>query len=288
MGHGIHEIPLIIFTVLAPASAIAFLLLVIELFRDRASKLGEKDGNRSLIKSMWLVWVVLIVGFVAAGLHLKMPLHAPFALLGIGSSPLTNEVVAGVVFMGLGAVWWLLEFLGKLPPVISRIWAVVAALAGLVFIYFISIAYNIPTVPTWDAFPTQFTLTLIGIVAGPLLAEVVMSLSKLPVDRHRQVSWLAIGGAAAVLFAAGVGMQIVDAGQIRSAFNHAVDLIPLYREILMWSFVLMAIGFIVWGISLFRNWNSPVMFLIGFVILSLGLMAARLLFYSLHMTWGMV
>ncbi len=110
MGSGWHEWPLVIFTVFG--QCVAGALIVMGLVW-----LTEKDDavKTRLVRSMFFLWLVMGIGFLASVLHLGSPLRAFNSLNRVGASALSNEIAAGSVFFAVGGFWWLVSVIGKMP-----------------------------------------------------------------------------------------------------------------------------------------------------------------------------
>ena len=89
------ELPLALFTTLAPAGAGAFIALACVFFA--ASFTDEQ--MRKIDRMMLIPLAAVIVGFACSFAHLASPLNAIHAFAGFGTSPLTNEIVVGSVFV---------------------------------------------------------------------------------------------------------------------------------------------------------------------------------------------
>ncbi len=110
MNAGLHELPLVFFTVLAQSAVGAWLVFTFVL-------LGEKnDKSRAYIhKAMFVILSILGLGFIASVMHLGTPVRAFNSLNRVGESMLSNEIASGAVFFGLAGLYWLIAILGKMP-----------------------------------------------------------------------------------------------------------------------------------------------------------------------------
>ena len=102
MGTGFEHTALAVFTTLAPMGAGAFIALAYAFF------VGAPDDAAAKRLDRWtaLPLVVLAVGFLGAFMHLASPLNAFGVFTGVGSSPLSNEILVGVAFAALAVVYW--------------------------------------------------------------------------------------------------------------------------------------------------------------------------------------
>ena len=72
MGNGWHEWPLMIFTVFGQCVAGGFIVLALALLRGRLSREQEKR----VVLSMFGLWALMGIAFIASTLHLGSPLRA--------------------------------------------------------------------------------------------------------------------------------------------------------------------------------------------------------------------
>ncbi|MCG2803043.1 MAG: dimethyl sulfoxide reductase anchor subunit [Cellulomonas sp.] len=159
----VAEWPLVVFTLLAQMSVGSFVVLgaVQLLARGKAGTAAvEKLSNPAL----YAIGPVMVLAMVASLFHLGSPLHAINVLNHLGSSWLSREILFGVLFAGLGAVFAACQWFGWLTPIARQVLAGVTALVGLVLVWVMSNVYLLPTVPAWDTVATPisfFTTTLL-------------------------------------------------------------------------------------------------------------------------------
>ena len=105
METALTEITLVLFTTIAPAGVVGYLIMAASIMRSR------DDARANAIGRYLVVPLVLaITGLIASATHLGTPANALYVITGIGRSPLSNEVVAAVVFLALGGIYWILSF----------------------------------------------------------------------------------------------------------------------------------------------------------------------------------
>lgn len=172
MGTGFEnalgELTLVLFTTLAPSGVIAMVAMSAALL-SRA--IGEPLRGQ-LNRWLGLPVAVALVGLVASATHLGNPANALYVLTGVGRSPLSNEVVAAVVYFGLAGTYWFASFATRRVEWLERVWLVAADLAGCAFVLAIAFAYDAETIVTWDTPLVPVNLCLNALVGGPLLAMV--------------------------------------------------------------------------------------------------------------------
>ena len=139
------EMPLALFTTLSSVGAGAFIAMAGVVF---AAKLKEEELAK-LDRLGIVPFLVACVGFACAFFHLASPLNAFGVFGGVGSSPLSNEIVAGVVFMVAAAVYVVLAWTGKLSGGARRGVVAVCAVLAVVFSLFMGMAYMMYTIPSF-------------------------------------------------------------------------------------------------------------------------------------------
>ena len=136
-----------------------------------ASIMRSRDDARANAIGRYLVvpLVLAITGLIASATHLGTPANALYVITGIGRSPLSNEVVAAVVFLALGGIYWILSFRDDLRRSFRIAWLSATVAAGLAFVGYIAAAYSVPSVPTWNLPTAPLTLWLNALSSGPFV-----------------------------------------------------------------------------------------------------------------------
>ncbi|MCR5992580.1 dimethyl sulfoxide reductase anchor subunit [Enterobacter ludwigii] len=280
MGSGWHEWPLVIFTVFG--QCVAGALIVMGLVW-----LTEKDDavKTRLVRSMFYLWLVMGIGFLASVLHLGSPLRAFNSLNRVGASALSNEIAAGSIFFAVGGFWWLVSVIGKMPPALGKIWLVVSQIMGVVFVWAMTRVYQIDTVPTWYTGYTTLAFFLTLVLGGPLLAALLLRVANTTYKSTfaASVSVLALLACVAVIV-----LQSNDLATIHSSVQQASALLPDYGALQIWRIVLLAAGLGCWLCPLMRRQEPKALALFaGVILVVVGELIGRGLFYGLHMTAGM-
>ncbi|HGH3375762.1 dimethyl sulfoxide reductase anchor subunit family protein [Enterobacter ludwigii] len=280
MGSGWHEWPLVIFTVFG--QCVAGALIVMGLVW-----LTEKDDavKTRLVRSMFFLWLVMGIGFLASVLHLGSPLRAFNSLNRVGASALSNEIAAGSIFFAVGGFWWLVSVIGKMPPALGKIWLVVSQILGVVFVWAMTRVYQIDTVPTWYTGYTTLAFFLTLVLEGPLFAALLLRVANTTYKSTfaASVSVLALLACVAVIV-----LQSNDLATIHSSVQQASALLPDYGALQIWRIVLLAAGLGCWLCPLMRRQEPKALALLaGVVLVVVGELIGRGLFYGLHMTAGM-
>ncbi|EPL3462920.1 TPA: dimethyl sulfoxide reductase anchor subunit family protein [Enterobacter ludwigii] len=280
MGSGWHEWPLVIFTVFG--QCVAGALIVMGLVW-----LTEKDDavKTRLVRSMFFLWLVMGIGFLASVLHLGSPLRAFNSLNRVGASALSNEIASGSVFFAVGGFWWLVSVIGKMPPALGKIWLVVSQILGVVFVWAMTRVYQIDTVPTWYTGYTTLAFFLTLVLGGPLFAALLLRVANTTYKSTFAASVSVLGLLACV---AVIVLQSNDLATIHSSVQQASALLPDYGALQIWRIVLLAAGLGCWLCPLMRRQEPKTLALFaGVILVVVGELIGRGLFYGLHMTAGM-
>lgn len=192
------EMPLTIFTTLAPVGAGAFAALAIALLVG-----GFDDAGRArLCKLAFVPLGVVAVAFAAAFFHLASPLHAFWVLFGIGSSPMSNEIAAGVAFTGVAFVATALGAAGRVGARALKALFCASGALGLAFSWLVGAAYAVDTVATWSHPALPFAAAGCALCGGTLLAVALLKaggFAEAVRSRPFEVVALAFVGGGAVL-----------------------------------------------------------------------------------------
>ncbi|QLS06184.1 dimethyl sulfoxide reductase anchor subunit family protein [Citrobacter freundii] len=280
MGNGWHEWPLVLFTVLGQCVVGALIV-------SGLCWLSAKDDatRQRLVRSMFFLWVVMGIGFLASVMHLGSPLRALNSLNRVGASALSNEIASGSLFFAIGGVWWLVAFLGKMPAALGKIWLLVSMLLGVVFVWAMTQVYQIETVPTWYNGYTTVAFFMTVLLSGPLFAALLLRTVRVSFNA---ATYASISVLALLVCIGVIALQGVSLGEIHSSVQHATALVPEYGRLQGWRILLLAAGLGCWICPLIRRKEPHVTGLtLGLILVLAGEIIGRGLFYGLHMTVGM-
>lgn len=282
MGMGWHEWPLMVFTVLGQCVVGGFIVLGLALI------LGDlnRGQQQRLHRSMFVLWVLMALAFIASTLHLGSPMRAFNSLNQVGESALSNEIAAGSAFFAVAGIYWLLAVFDKMPVLLGKIWLVIAMFLGAVFVYAMCRVYSIDTVPTWDNLYTPLGFALTTLIIGPMLGYLLLQWSGIHGYMMQQLPLISV--LAVIISIASVIMQAASLPLIYSSVQQASELIPLYGTLMVWRLVLLVLGLGCWICPLIRG-RAPMTLGMVFAVLLMiaGELIGRGVFYGLHMTVGM-
>lgn len=281
MGSGWHEWPLVLFTVSGQSVVGALIIMGFAWF---AVKENPAQQQR-IVRSMFFLWLVMGIGFIASVMHLGSPLRAFNSLNRVGASALSNEIASGSLFFAVGGFWWLVAVTGKMPASLGKIWLCISMALGVIFVWAMTQVYQINTVPTWYNGYTTLAFFLTMLTGGPLFAALLLRAAKATFNSTivAPVAVLAFLASIAVIV-----LQVHDLSAIRSAVQQASALVPDYGALQVWRIVLIAAGLGCWLCPLARRREPRLLGLaLGVVCVIAGEIIGRGIFYGLHMTSGM-
>lgn len=283
MGSGWHEWPLMIFTVFGQYVVGGFIVLALALMKGDL----RPDAQQRVVACMLGLWVLMGIGFIASMLHLGSPMRAFNSLNRIGASALSNEIASGSLFFAVGGIGWLMATLKKMPPALRTLWLIVTMVLGVVFVWMMVRVYNtIDTIPTWYSFwtPLGFFLTLF--LGGPLLGYLLLRVAG--VDGWAMRLLPAISVFALVVSAIMAVMQGAELATIHSSIQQASALVPDYGSLMAWRIAALALALCCWIVPQVKGYQPAVPLLsVAFILLLVGELIGRGVFYGLHMTVGM-
>ncbi len=283
MGNGWHEWPLMIFTVFGQCVAGGFIVLALALMKGGL----RAEAQQRIIISMFGLWVLMGLAFVASTMHLGSPLRAFNSLNRIGASALSNEIASGSLFFAVGGLGWLLAVLKKMPSALRMLWLMATMILGVVFVWMMVRVYNsIDTVPTWHTVWTPLSFFLTMFIGGPLLGYLLLSMAGVsgrPLRLLPMVSLLAL----IVSLVTGL-MQGIELATIHSSVQRASTLVPEYGSLMAWRAVAIIAALLCWILPQLKGKRPAISLLtVAFVLVLAGELIGRGVFYGLHMTAGM-
>ncbi|HDL6963197.1 TPA: dimethyl sulfoxide reductase anchor subunit [Yersinia enterocolitica] len=157
-----HELPLVFFTVLGQIAVGVFALVFL------SHKLGLTTAQQ--LKQANIVGLILmLVGLVIGALHVGQPLRAMNMLLGVGRSPMSNEIVLSSLFVAMACGTFFFSVIVK-NAVLAMLCNVATVIFGLAFAWSITQVYQLTTVPNWDTSYTELQLWMTVLVGGGAFA----------------------------------------------------------------------------------------------------------------------
>ncbi len=285
MEAALNELPLALFTTLAPMGAGAFVALACALFTTTFSD----EQLRKIDRFMAIPLIVVLAGFVASFFHLASPLHAPLVFAGVGSSPLSNEIVAGCIFTVLAVVYWIMGVTGKLPASARKGFAVVVAVAAIVFACFTGLAYVMDTIASWNSplVPVQFAGFALtgGMALGALVLTLAGALDDAAKGSFKTVA-LAVVAVGVVLAVAAFCAHVMGVSGLSNALENGADLVSEVTSFVVLAAVLLAASGVATVLAV-RGMSPMALSLVAVVLAVAGIFVARLVFYAVQLSVGL-
>ena len=279
------ELPLALFTTLAPVAAGAFIALAVAFFTTKFSDEQLKKIDRMTTIPV----VVLIVGFICAFFHLANPMHAFGVFAGVGSSPLSNELVAGCVLAVLAIVYWIVALAGKLGEGARKGFSAVVAVMAVVFACFTGAAYMMETIASWNTPMVPVAVLGFSLLGGICLGVLVLALSGALEDAAKggfKMAALAVLIVGLVLGVAGLLVQVMSVSGMGNALVDGADLVAA-ASAPMWIGVVCMVVAAAAAFMALRNTKSTALAAAAPVLAVVGVFAARLAFYAVQLSVGL-
>ncbi|EHM47103.1 DMSO reductase, anchor subunit DmsC [Yokenella regensburgei ATCC 43003] len=272
-----------IFTVFGQCVAGGFIVLALALMKGGL----DNQQQKRVVLSMFGLWVLMGLAFIASTLHLGSPLRAFNSLNRVGASSLSNEIASGALFFAVGGIGWLLALSGKLSVALRNVWLVLTMVLGVAFVWMMVRVYNtIDTVPTWYSVwtPVGFFLTLL--IGGPLLGYLLLRAAGVSGWAMRLLPVLTLVGL--VISVMMSLMQGAELATIHSSIQQASALVPDYGTLMAWRVVAIVVALVCWVAPQLKGYQPAIPLLsLAFVLVLVGELIGRGVFYGLHMTVGM-
>lgn len=279
------ELPLALFTTLAPIGAGAFIALAVAFFTTKFSDEQLKKIDRMTTIPV----VVLVAGFICAFFHLASPMHAFGVFAGVGASPLSNELLAGVVFAVLAIVYWIVALAGKLGEGARKGFAAVVAVMAVVFACFTGAAYMMETIASWNTPMVPVAVLGFSLLGGICLGVLVLALSGALEDAAKggfKMAALAVLVIGLVLGVVGLLVQVMSVSGMGNALVDGADLVAA-ASAPMWIGVVCMVVAAAAAFMALRNSKSTALAAAAPVLAIVGVFAARLAFYAVQLSVGL-
>lgn len=279
------ELPLALFTTLAPIGAGAFIALAVAFFTTKFSDEQLKKIDRMTTIPV----VVLVAGFICAFFHLASPMHAFGVFAGLGASPLSNELLAGVVFAVLAIVYWIVALAGKLGEGARKGFAAVVAVMAVVFACFTGAAYMMETIASWNTPMVPVAVLGFSLLGGVSLGVLVLALSGALEDAAKGGFKMAAPVVLVVGLVLGIAGLLVQAMSVSGMGNALVDGADLVAAASapMWIGVVCMVVAAAAAFMALRNSKSTALAVAAPVLAIVGVFAARLAFYAVQLSVGL-
>lgn len=286
MAFALGEITLVFFTTLTPSGVVAALIML----AVRRMRALSNDDRKLIERKLYIPIIVSMVGLIASASHLGTPSNALYVLTGVGRSPLSNEVVSGVVFLALLGVYWYYSFSDRPNETLRLVWRICLYLTGIAFVTFIALAYSVESIISWNRGSVPVLLWLNALTGGPILALVGLGAARMLQPRSSVLPRILLALAAVALTAAAMG-YVAQWSKLASIGNFTVsvsDLVPFYGQGIAVFCLAGACGVALCGYAVLRTRGFALaLATIGCLLTLTGVFVMRFMFYMMHLTAGL-
>jgi anaerobic dimethyl sulfoxide reductase subunit C (anchor subunit) len=291
----LNERTLVFFTTIAPSGAMACMVMALVLLIGKPSE--EERARINLFLCVPLA--VTMIGLVASATHLGNPSNALYVFMGVGRSPLSNEVFSAVIFLGVTATYWFRTFSLHRHVFLEKLWLGLLIMSGAGFITGISAAYAFDTIVTWDSLSVVIGLWMNSLVGGPILALCTLRLARVGTGRGFLEKSLSLASAIALVI--NVVVLMVQNAELAVMHNSIVsvgDLIGSFILYIVAFFALAICGISSMLVPIFYSRNhqdedtshqpySAARTIFACALVFAGIFIVRFVFYMMHMTVGL-
>ncbi|MDA5521041.1 dimethyl sulfoxide reductase anchor subunit family protein [Yersinia kristensenii] len=252
-----HELPLVFFTVLGQTAVGLFALVFL------SHQLGMTTAPQ--LKQANIVGLILmLVGLIIGALHVGHPLRAMNMLLGVGRSPMSNEILLSSLFVAMACGTVFFSAMVK-NSMLAMLCNVATVIFGLAFAWSITQVYQLATVPNWDTSYTSLQLWMTVLVGGGAFAILTGA---------RQL------GATALLVGAIVTL-VNKPGYLSFLGQSSVELSS--QQTVFWGVqvLLLTLGIFVAAAALLKDRIPRTTLAVSASALVIGELAGRIAFYNL-------
>lgn len=172
-----HELPMILFTVLSQMSVGAFVALgFVQTFAS--AKYSARVVDRVAAPALLAIGPTLVLGLLASMFHMNDVMNTFNVIRHWDSSWLSREILFGVGFAGLGFLFFVAQWRGIGSPRMRQVLAGLTAIVGLGLVWSQSmIYYSLVTVPGWHHWTTPLRFFATTVMLGALAVGVALAIT---------------------------------------------------------------------------------------------------------------
>ena len=275
-----HELPLLIFTLLVQGSVGITLFLTLAVRKAKTLPAAQ----RQLLPAMLLACIAGGLGLVASTLHLGYPLNAFNALRHVASSWLSREIVFASLYLAVLGLCTLSMLVRKSPLALLL---PVATLLGLIDVWCMSAIYASSTVVTWMHFNTWLMFYgAVGILGAVAMAWLpILNTGSVMQTRRtlmRLAGVLVVGIVAVRLLAQPAYMDYLANAPLKNVVtlpHQPLAAFARFEGLRLVSGIVSVVGAVLFAVSGWRNRRTGL--LAGGVLLVLAEIAFRFVFFSI-------
>jgi len=289
---------LVVFTTLSQMVVGFFLIVICIQVSAGSSRLSA--GSDYYLFMMVAMLLLLVIGVGSALIHLGKPSRALLAIRNLSTSWLSREMLSGLVFGVMAAVYVILLWIDPNLSGISSIVGMIAGVCGVLLVYCMSRLYMLRTVPVWNTgrTPLAFFITtlLLGMTAYGFFSAASCTIAYkngsdcLPLAGR----WALVGSSIIILLVVQFVLSAVNIASLRKSggvASKSMAILVAGHLRLFWLRNLMAIGGLLFFISvpvfdLEGQMPTVVILLLSFGLILTSEVIGRHLFYACYTRVG--
>lgn len=296
----IREWALLIFTILGQiATGALFVLMVVRAYAVK--KAGVEQADRLTDKPLYIVVPIMLLALLASVLHLGNPINIVGAVPNLGSSWLSREVVAAVVFVILAGVYTLMQWRKISTDMVRMVIGWIAALVGIFQTYSMAMVYMIRTQPSWNTFATPVTFLVTCLLLGALsIAAALVATRRRDNEQDSLVRDILRGIAVAAIVLVGIEFVVLPVYVVYlstkggAALQSLNMMVGQFGVALILRLVFVFVGAGMLGFYLYQNASIAgrekalsTLVYSAFVLALVGEAIGRYIFYATHVRIGL-
>ncbi|MCG1031009.1 dimethyl sulfoxide reductase anchor subunit [Bacillus amyloliquefaciens] len=276
-----HELPLLIFTLLVQGSVGITLFLT---FGAGAAK-SVPQATRQLLPVLLIACVMGGLGLIASTLHLGYPLNAFNALRHVASSWLSREIVFASFYLAVLGLCTLILLVKK--RLVSFLLPI-AAVLGLIDVWCMSAIYANSTIITWMHFNTWLMFYgAVGILGAVAMAWLPVLNTDAVMQTRRTLMRLAVVFVVSIvairLLAQPAYMDYLANAPLKNVVtlpHQPLEAFARLEGLRLVSWIASVLGAVLFAVSGWRNRRTGL--LVGGGLLVLAEIAFRFVFFNIH------
>ncbi len=298
-----REWALLIFTILGQlAVGMMFVMLIVRTYA--ASKVGAEKAAHLTDLPQYMVLPIMALAMLSSLFHLGKLVHVIGAVPNLATSWMSWEVVFGVVFIALAAVYVFLQWRKMSSEVVRTVIGWITAVIGLLYVFCMGMTYMLPAQPAWNTWSTSVTFFVTTLLLGVLGSAAAMMISFARVSKTEAeqqgvmgnvLQWLSIS--AIVLLGIEFLVMPLYFAYLSTQGSAAVQtlnmIVGTYGATLVIRLLLVFAGAGVLGAYLYRNASLPgkekswaTLAYSAFVLVLVSEVMGRFIFYATHIRIG--
>ncbi|MFP7696784.1 dimethyl sulfoxide reductase anchor subunit family protein [Trueperella sp. LYQ143] len=170
----LHELPMILFTVIAQMCVGMFIILgATQLWLS--AKADSTTVDRLTLPILYVIGPALVFGLIASMFHMNDVMHVLNVIRHWQSSWLSREIIVGVGFAGAGFLFAVMQWFRIGSRALRQALGLITAVIGVALVFVMSMIYtSLRSVPAWHTWvvPFQFFATTIMLGAAAVAAAI--------------------------------------------------------------------------------------------------------------------